>query len=319
MSLTTSTISTLACLKYVLASTFNIMSFSDVMPSSDLDSSADDLRLNLRVRTTSPRSTVCLTGVLYRPPTVNSDQQPMTALLIRHQVLATRTVQRPYQREFNNVIEQADSQASTFYASVAPETAALTLHLAKRIPDFALESNAALCSYPTEEWLSGKLQEMVSIFACSAATIMERTASRQGTDRSSHCPNICVVKPDLWQQWSKARSRVENPLAFQKHFRKVETASSTRNKMTWAALNQEEPLSRMTKVKVFCEMESGRVIDLGELADDTSSHTPPERRAIAVDSEEGLGEGIDWNLGGVNLEDLLKRVTDNPVEAQVSH
>lgn len=228
-------------------------------------------------------------------------------------------MQRPYQRQFNNVIEQADSQASTFYASVTPETAALTLHLAKRIPDFALESIAALCSYPTEEWLSDKLQEMVSIFACSAATIMERTASRQATDRSSRCPNICVVKPDLWEQWSKAKSRVENPLAFQKHFRKVESASGTRNKMTWAALNQEEPLSRMTKVKVFCEMESGRVIELGQLADDTSSHTPHERRAIEVDSEEGLGEGIDCNLGGVDLGYLLSMVTDNDFEARDSH
>ena len=217
--------------------------------------------------------------------------------------------------KFSDVIEQADFQARTFYASVTPRTAALTLHLTDKIPDLA----AVLCSNPTEEWLSGKLQEVVSLFACSVATIMERTASRKGTDRSSHCPNICVVKPDLWEQWSKAKSRVETPLAFQKHFRKVESASGTRNKMIWAALNQEEPLSRMTKVKVFCEMESGRVIELGQLADDTSSHTPHERRAIEVDSEEGLGEGIDCNLGGVDLGYLLSMVTDNDFEARDSH
>jgi hypothetical protein len=138
---------------------------------------------------------------------------------------------------------------------------------------------------------------------------MDRIAGREGLNRSLYCPNICVVKSDLWNEWSNVKSRAQRPLAFQKHFQKVEPAPDKSNKKTWAAANQKEPLSRTRGLKVFCEMENGRVIDLGKLAEDTSEHTHSESQAIGIENEGVCSTGIDWNMDGVDPEALLELVT----------
>jgi hypothetical protein len=267
-------------------------------------------QIRSKVRTSSPRSTICLTGDLFRQPKVDDEEEPVTAMIIRHLVLPASTVHRQYQGEFDNIIQQAEFQATTFYRSITRDTAALALHLANRTPELGLDSIAYLESYPTDEWLSKKLQKVVSIFACSAATIMDRIVGRERLNRLTYCPNICVVKSDLWNEWSNVKSRAQRPLAFQKHFNKVEPASDKSNKKTWAAANQKEPLSRTRGLKVFCETENGRVIDLGKLADDTSEDIQSESQAIEVENEGVCSTEIDWNMDGVDLEALLELVTD---------